>query len=98
MQKRNFDWLIYPHVVLIAWASLFCISIATDKGSLASIFAVGSIAFLLVSIPLGVFSLICVVKKRVEMNVSAALTVFSILNILFGIATWCFLILLNKKP
>ena len=98
MQKRKFDWLIYLHVVLFVWASLFCISLAINNGSLAGLFAVGNIAFILVNIPLGIFSIICVVKKRVVKRISVALTILSILNILYGIAAWCFLVLLFKMP
>ena len=98
MKKRRFDWLIYPHVVLFVWASLFCISLAINNGPLAGLFAVGNIAFLLVNIPLGVFSLISVVKKRVGKHISVALTILSILNILYGIAAWCFSIMFFKMP
>ena len=98
MQKRRFDWLIYPHVILFVWASLFCISFASDNGSFASLLAIGNIAFLLVNIPLGIFSIICVGKKRVGKHFSVALTILSILNILYGIAAWYFLGLLLKAP
>lgn len=96
MQNRNLDWLIVPHIVLFVWATHFCISLAINNGSLAHIFAVGSICFLFFGIPLGIFSIVCVVKKRVGKRVSAALTGLSILNILYGIAACCFFILVFK--
>ncbi len=90
MQKRNLDWLIVPHVVLFAWASLFCISLACNNGPLSDLLSIGNIVFLLVNIPLGVFSLICGIKKHVGKRISVALMILSILNILYGIAAWFF--------
>lgn len=98
MQKRNLDWLIYPHAILLVWAAVFLQSLTMGSGRLAGILAKGIIAFLLINIPLGVFSLICVYKKRVGKRTVPALTTLSVLNILNGIAAWCSLILLLKKP
>lgn len=98
MQKRNLDWLICPHAILLVWAAVFLQSLTMGSGRLAGILAKGIIAFLLINIPLGVFSLICVYKKRVGKRTVPALTTLSVLNILNGIAAWCSLILLLKKP
>lgn len=98
MHKRNLDWLIYPHAILLVWAAVFLQSLTMGSGRLAGILAKGIIAFLLINIPLGVFSLICVYKKRVGKRTVPALTTLSVLNILNGIAAWCALILLLKKP
>lgn len=98
MQKRNLDWLICPHAILLVWAAVFALSLAMGRGHLAGILAKGNFAFLLINIPLGVFSLICVYQKRIGKRTAPGLTALSGLNILIGIAAWCSLILLLKKP
>ena len=98
MKPRSADWQWYVHLVLFLCACVFLIGLFLKEAVLVSIFSKAMIAFLLLNIPLGIISLVSAAKGRVKQNRVVSLSVFSIVNILVGVAAWIFLVLLLKKP
>ena len=99
MKSKNWNFLLYIHGVLLLWFVLFIISLLIpDGGKAASILAVGNAFFLLVNIPLAVFSFILKAKDRFSMAYETPIVVLSILNIIVGILLWLFVVMLIQKP
>ena len=98
MKPRSADWQWYVHLVLFLCACVFLIGLFLKEAALVSIFSKAMIAFLLLNVPLGIISLVSVAKGRVKQNRVVSLSVFSIVNILVGVVSWIFLVLLMKKP
>ena len=108
IKKRSRDWLLPVHTVLVVWFFLY-IGTILYGGPLVSRFApflepvilviaFGVVLFLLVNIPLSIYTVVILLKGRASGENKTLLTVFSVLNTLSGLAAWGFLIALMLKP
>lgn len=108
LKRRSRDWLLPVHIVLLAWFFLYAYMI-THGAPLASRFALfleavihiiafGVVLFLLVNIPLSIYTAVILRKGRIVGKNKTLLAVFSVLNTLTGLAAWGFLIALMLKP
>ena len=99
MKNKKWDFIVYPHIVLLLWALLFFGSIFIfDSGTVASVFALGTPLFLFFNIPFSVVSLVLKEKGYFSKRYGRSIVVLSILNIIVEIAAWYFAILLLQKP
>ena len=95
MNHKKWDLLFIPHTILLLWAILFLGSLhLSDGGKTAGILATGNYFFLFVNIPFSIFSIILKAKGCFSKKWGIYILVFSILNILVGIAGWSFAVLL----
>lgn len=95
--KRTF--LLYAHGVLLLWALLFILSLSTPGcGKVARALAFGQFFFLLINIPLSIFTLILNAKEYFGSKLKRLVTILSAANIVIGAADWCFLIMVLSMP
>ena len=108
IKKRSRDWLLPVHTVLVVWFFLY-IGTILYGGPLVSRFApflepvilviaFGVVLFLLVNIPLSIYTVVILLKGCASGHNKTLLIVFSVLNTLSGLAAWGFLIALMLKP
>mgnify|MGYP007104065570 CR=1 FL=1 len=108
IKKRSRDWLLPVHTVLVVWFFLY-IGTILYGGPLVSRFApflepvilviaFGVVLFLLVNIPLSIYTVVILLKGCASGENKTLLIVFSVLNTLSGLAAWGFLIALMLKP
>ena len=110
LKKRSRDWLFPVHTVLVVWFFLY-IGTILYGGPLVSRFApflepviygftfgIGIVLFLLVNIPLSIYTVVILLKGCASGENKTLLIVFSVLNTLSGLAAWGFLIALMLKP
>ena len=108
IKKRTRDWLLPVHTVLVVWFFLY-IGTILYGGPLVSRFApflepvilviaFGVVLFLLVNIPLSIYTVVILLKGCASGENKTLLIVFSVLNTLSGLAAWGFLIALMLKP
>ena len=108
IKKRSRDWLLPVHTVLVVWFFLY-IGTILYGGPLVSRFApflepvilviaFGVVLFLLVNIPLSIYTVVILLKGCASGENKTLLIVFSVLNTLTGLSAWGFLIALMLKP
>ena len=108
IKKRSRDWLLPVHTVLVVWFFLY-IGTILYGGPLVSRFApflepvilviaFGVVLFLLVNIPLSIYTVVILLKGCAPGENKTLLIVFSVLNTLTGLSAWVFLIALMLKP
>ena len=108
IKKRSRDWLLPVHTVLVVWFFLY-IGTILYGGPLVSRFApflepvilviaFGVVLFLLVNIPLSIYTVVILLKGCASGENKTLLIVFSVLNTLSGLAAWGFLIALMLQP
>lgn len=96
-KKTNGQTLFILSSILFLWAFLFIFGLFIHAQILYFL-AVGQVFFLLLNIPLGIVSLVWILKKRIDDRLRRPLAVISVMNILIGLADWTFLVLLAHKP
>lgn len=96
-KKTNGQTLFILSSILFLWAFLFIFGLFIHAQILYFL-AVGQVFFLLLNIPLGIVSLVRILKKRIDDRLRRPLAVISVMNILIGLADWTFLVLLAHKP
>ena len=96
-KKTNGQTLFILSSILFLWAFLFIFGLFIHAQILYFL-AVGQVFFLLLNIPLGIVSLVRILKKRIDDRLRWPLAVLSVMNILIGLADWTFLVLLVHKP
>ena len=110
LKKRSRARLLPVHIVLFVWFFLY-IGTILYGGPLVSrfepflepviygfTFGIGIVLFLLVNIPLSIYTVVILLKGRAIGKDKTLLAVFSVLNTLTGLAAWGFLIALMLKP
>ena len=108
LKERSRAWLLPIHIVLFVWFFLYIGTIihgvplvsrfAPFLEPVILVIAFGVVLFLLVNIPLSIYTVVILLKGRASGENKTLLTVFSVLNTLTGLATWGFLIALMLKP
>lgn len=99
MRSKKWNILVYLHASLLLWAMLFVNSLhIPDGGKTAGVLSVGNILFLLVNIPLAIFSFVLNAKGFFSKAYRGPIVVLSIMNAIIGIIAWLFIILLLQKP
>lgn len=99
MKKRKYNWLLIMQGTIIVWAIPFLFSfliIESDKP--ADALAIGNVAGLFISIPLAIISFAARANGRISDQYAGVALVFSVLNILIGIADWLYVIMLMRMP
>ena len=96
-KKTNGQTLFILSSILFLWAFLF-IFVLIIHAEILYFLAVGQVFFFLLNIPLGIVSLVRIIKKRIDDRLRRSLAVLSVMNILIGLADWTFLVLLVHKP
>lgn len=96
-KKTNGQTLFILSSILFLWAFLFIFGLFIHAQILYFL-AVGQVFFLLLNIPLGIVSLVRILKKRIDDRLRWPFAVISVMNILIGLADWTFLVLLVHKP
>lgn len=97
-KKKLHNWILIPNIVLFVWAVFFVASIILSWGHTAGIISIGQVLFLFINIPLAILSFVFIAKKRVSKKIIVPLIIFAVLNIIFSIADWIFVILLINMP
>lgn len=99
MKNTKWNIMIYLHAALLIWALLFLGSlIIPDGGKTASVFAVGNFLLLFVNIPFAALTLVLQAKNYFSTPYKVPAVVLSILNIVVGVISWLWVILLLQMP
>lgn len=110
LKERSRAWLLPVRIILAVWFFLFVGTIIYGDPLVSRFapflepviygftFGIGIVLFLLVNIPLSIYTVVILLKGRASGENKTLLVVFSVLNTLTGLAAWGFLIALMLKP
>ena len=110
LKKRRHGWLLPSHIILAVWFFLYIGTIIYGDPLVSRFapflepviygftFGIGIVLFLLVNIPLSIYTVVILLKGCASGENKTLLIVFSVLNTLTGLSAWGFLIALMLKP
>ena len=101
-KKKYYNWLVIPHIIIFIWTTLFVYLVFSSRASTVVfsgvIITIGQIFLLFINVPLAILSFVFIAKKRVGKYYTVPLIIFAVLNIIFSILDWIFVILLINMP
>ena len=110
LKERSRAWLLPVHIILAVCFFLYIGTIIYGDPLVSRFspflepviygftFGIGIVLFLLVNIPLSIYTVVILLKGCASGENKTLLIVFSVLNTLSGLSAWGFLIALMLKP